>query len=126
MSLAQIQTPPIPWPLTGNWVLGLIGVLAAVYLVLGVAGQCQKLFGKNPPLSDELLRIDRQARADLAQTAQDCERRHSTLRHEMDERLREIAVERTRNLGELHEKINAVAADVAFIRGKFSKEQNKD
>ena len=113
----------IPWPITGHWLLGLIGVLSVAYLILSVAQTSRRLFGKHPPIGEELARIDQELRRDLARAAQDCERRHSGLRREMDERFRDLALERVRSLGELHEKINAVGADVAFIRGKLGSEK---
>ncbi len=104
MIFAQIENPPVPWPVTGNWFLGLIGVLAVVYLVLGVAWQCKKLFGTHPPLEEQF-----RGEIDALQT-------------EMDERFRELALERARNICELSDKINRVGEDVAFIRGKMAKE----
>jgi hypothetical protein len=123
--LLQIVPPQIPWPVTGNWLLGLIGALSVVYLALGVAQQCRRLFAKHPPISEELVRIDQNLRHELLRATQDCERRHSAVRTEMDERLRELGLERARSLGELHEKINGVVEDVAFIRGKLAKEERR-
>lgn len=119
----QSQIETIPWPVTGNWLLGLIGVLTVAYLVLGVAQLCRRLFAKHPPIGEELIRMDQDLRRDLEKTAQECERRHGGLRREMEERFRELTIERVRSLGELHEKINGVAADVAFIRGKLGNER---
>jgi hypothetical protein len=117
--IAQLSS--VPWPLAGNWFLGLVGVLGVAWLVLGVAHQSRRLFGKHPPLGEELARIDQELRRDLARVAKECEHRHEIIHNEMDERFRELAVERARSLGDLHEKINGVAADVAFIRGKIEK-----
>ncbi len=104
MNIDQIQNPPVPWAVTGNWLLGLIGVLSVVYLGLGLAWQCKKLFGKHPPVEEQF--------------------RHEieALRAEMDERFRELALERARNISELSEKIIRVGEDVAFIRGKLASE----
>jgi|GEM_PF-1359181 len=119
----QPQIDTIPWPVTGNWLLGLIGVLTVAYLILGVAQLSRRLFAKHPPIGEELIRIDQDLRRDLEKAAQECERRHGGLRREMEERFRELTIERVRSLGELHEKINGVAADVAFIRGKLGNER---
>jgi len=123
MLLSQIDVTAVPWPVTGNWLLGLIGVLSVACLVLGVAQQSRRLFGKHPPLSQELARIDQDLRLELSRARQDCERRHTCLRSEVEERFRDLAIDRARSLGELHEKINAVASDVAFIRGKLAKSE---
>jgi hypothetical protein len=101
----------IPWPITANWLLGLTGALAVSYLALEVTSHCRKLFGKKEStnVTDDLKRL-----------AADCERRHEILRGEMDERFREFTIERARSLADLYEKINRVAEDVAYIRGKMS------
>jgi hypothetical protein len=122
--LAHVTASEVPWPITGNWLLGLIGVLSVAYLILGVAQQSRRLFGKHPPLADELVRIDHDLRRELARATQDCERRHALLHSEFEERLRELALERVRSLSELHQKINGVAEDVAFIRGKLANEDS--
>ena len=104
MMISQIENPSVPWPVTGNWLLGLVGVLAVVYLILGVAWQCKKLFGKNPPLEERF-------REEL-----------DALQFDMDERFRELALERARSINELSDKIIRVGEDVAFIRGKMAQE----
>jgi hypothetical protein len=110
----------IPWPITANWLLGLTGALGMTYLGLEVTARCRKLFGKQPPVSEEIARLDGELRRSVSQATQDCERRHDALRGEMDERFRELTIERARSLANLYEKINRVAEDVAFIRGKLS------
>jgi len=99
----------IPWPITAQWLLGLTGALGFAYLALEVTARCRKLFGKAAPLSDDIKRL-----------AADCERRHETLRCEVEERFREFTVERARSISDVYEKINRVAEDVAYIRGKIS------
>lgn len=99
----------IPWPITANWLLGLTGALAFSYLALEVTSRCRKLFGKNEMVTEDIKRL-----------SADCERRHETLRDEMEERFREFTIERARSLADLYEKINRVGEDVAYIRGKIS------
>jgi len=120
MSIMTSQIPPIQWPVSGEWLVGLIGVLGVVYLILGVVYQGRLLFGKHPPLSEEVSRIYQELRRELASTNQVCEQRHGALRVEVDERFRDLSLERVRSLGELHEKINMVAGDIAFIRGRLA------
>jgi hypothetical protein len=98
-----------PWPITAQWLLGFTGALGVAYLGLEVTSRCRKLFGKTPAVSDDIKRL-----------AADCERRHELLRGEMDERFRELTIERASSLADLYEKINRVAEDVAYIRGKMS------
>jgi hypothetical protein len=105
--------------------LGLIGALAVVNLIFGVANSARKLFAKHPPVDDQLARIEGECKRESAQAAIRCEARHEALKSVMDEKFRDLALERARSIGELHEKINTVAADVAFIRGKLSNKDNQ-
>ena len=121
--LISADIPTVPWTLTGNFTLGLIGVLSVVYLILGVSSQTKKLFAKNPPVSDELSSI----RVDLVRADERCQNRHNSTvalltaeRGVTDEKFRDIANDRQRSLRELHEKINEVGKNVAFIRGIIS------
>ena len=107
------DVPSVPWPATGAWMLGLIGALAVVHLIFGVANSARKLFAKHPPIDDQLVQMSLR-----------CEARHETLKAATDEKFRDLAIDRARSIGELHEKINTVAADVAFIRGKLSNDSN--
>ena len=43
------------------------------------------------------------------------------LRADVDEKFESLQIERQRNIGELHDKINGVAGDVAFIRGRMER-----
>jgi len=113
--------PNAAWPATGAWMLGLIGVLAVVNLVFGVVNSARRLFAKHPPVDEQLARIESECKREAAQASQRCEARHESLKAAMDEKFRDLALERARSIGELHVKINTVAADVAFIRGKLSK-----
>jgi hypothetical protein len=113
--------PNVTWPATGSWMLGLIGVLAVVNLIFGVANSARRLFAKHPPVDDQLARIESDCKREAAQASQRCETRHESIKAAMDEKFRDLALERARSIGQLHDKINTVAADVAFIRGKLSK-----
>ena len=100
--------------------LGLIGALSVVYLILGVANSARKLFAKHPPVDDQLARIELDCKRESAQVSLRCESRHEAVKAAMDEKFRDLAIERARSMAELHEKINTVATDVAFIRGTLS------
>jgi len=101
--------------------IGLIGCLAVANLILGVANAAKKLFAKHPPVDEQLARIESDYKHEMAQASLRCEARHESVKAVMDEKFRDLALERARSIGDLHEKINTVAADVAFIRGKLSK-----
>jgi len=130
MIFAQ-SLPSVPWPVTGAWMLGLIGVLAVAYLVLGVLNAGKKLFGKTPPISEEFAQFRHEVQAEIKSQNEAC----ATCRNQLlsliqaeramtDEKLRAADLDRHRSLGELHEKINTMAADVAFIRGKLTNVQS--
>lgn len=54
--LAQLE-PEIHWPATVQTLIGIVGLLAIVWLILSVAIACKKLFGKRPPVHEELARL---------------------------------------------------------------------
>lgn len=54
--LAQ-TTPDTPWNTIISVMIGLVGLLTIAWLVFGVAIQWKKLFGKHPPVYQELREI---------------------------------------------------------------------
>lgn len=87
-----------------DWLVILAGLL-------GIAVLVKQLFPKRtPPLEAEFA-----TKKDVKET----DRKIDSLRKDVDDRFEGLQIERARNLGELHEKINGVAGDVAFIRGKM-------
>jgi hypothetical protein len=70
MMLAQIQ-PDMNWPETIKTLVGIVGVLSIVWLILSVAVTSKKLFGRKPPIFEELDKLRKEfAAGDLALTGQ--------------------------------------------------------
>lgn len=78
--------------------------------LLGLAALVKQLFVRKPPIEAEFA-----TKRDLKET----DEKIDALRVDMNERFGEMDVKRERTLAELHEKVNGVAQDVAFIRGKL-------
>lgn len=78
--------------------------------VMGIALLAKQLFMRSPSIEAEFA-----TKKDVRET----DRKIVELRADVDEKFESLQIERQRNLGELHEKINDVAADVAFIRGRM-------
>src|ERR1017187_7815156 len=57
MMLAQLQ-PDVNWPVTVQAGLGLIGLLMIVWLVLSVSLGWKKMFGRRPPINEELDKLE--------------------------------------------------------------------
>lgn len=114
------ELPEVPWANTGNWMLGLIGVLGVVYLGLGVWSQVKKLFGQTPPMHEALDQRDKALRkmifaseAGLKERIQNERMRIDTL----EQRYLEMQIDRERKWAALQKSISELAEMVAFIRG---------
>ncbi len=118
--LADVM-PDVPMKVTGAWMLGLLGLLGIVYVVLGVVIQWKKLFGRTPPINEELERRDKR----LHQAMHDGDTALANRIMGMEERFEELQAERLRNWNELTTKIHTVGLDVAFIRGEMQKKPHR-
>lgn len=87
-----------PWNVTAYVALGTIGILSVVYLVLQVAISSKKLFGKQPPMHEQIAAL----RAELVTAAG---------HHQVEE-------ERERS--RLSQKIDGVDRDVRQLRSDIS------
>jgi len=105
----------IPWSTTGSFVLGLLGVMGVVALMLVIVKMWRDIFCRRPPLNEELQRREEMLRIDL----KSLDVKILQVRQDFDARFNTMQIDRQRTVAELHEKINRVAADVAFIRGKM-------
>lgn len=114
MMLAQLD-PGVNWTPTMHALVGLVGVLAVIWLILSVAIASRKLFGKHPPIHEEL-RIIRnefqQADNELAQAiADEAEKREKAFE--------DLQLERQRTLSSLHKKMNGISRNVYLMAGKL-------
>ncbi len=84
--------------------------LWACAALLSIAALAKGLFVRKPSIDAEFATKKDVRATDLKITE---------LRADVDEKFESLQIDRQRNLGELHEKINGVAGDVAFIRGRM-------
>jgi hypothetical protein len=112
--LAQIE-PDIKWPDTMKVLIGIVGLLSVVWLVLSVAIASKKLFGKHPPIQEELKAVrDEFQAADsaLARRIQEETQKRETA-------IENINIDRARTLGQLHRKMNSINRNLYLIAGKL-------
>lgn len=97
MPLAEI-TPEIPWAQTIYVAGGLIAILALVALGLNVAIGCKKLFGKQPPMHEQIAAL----RTELI---------HEAAQHEAEDE---------REINRLEQRINSTDAKIEGLRESIS------
>jgi hypothetical protein len=132
------QLPDVPWNTTGGWMLGLIGVLGATSLVFAVAIQAKKLFGKEPPISEELRRLGEacaaryaQSEASLQSHAVADDKIHAELfgrvnaaergvEDRLSARLDKIERDSIESRRPMHRDIDAIRADVAGVKATLA------
>jgi len=107
--------PPIPWQQLSYVAGGLFGLLGVASLLLSVVDKAKKVFGRRPPLEAEF--ASRQDLKDQDQLLKNEMRRLST---KLEQQLGDAEISHTRSIGALHEKINKVAEDTAYLRGIIS------
>lgn len=91
-----------------TFLIGGAAILGIVYLGLGVWDKARKLMGNHRTVQVQPVETHLATREEVQQ-----------LRDWTFERFETMQIDRARTLGELHEKINKVAEDVAFIRGRI-------
>ncbi len=57
---------PTSWPETIKWIVGAMGALTIVYLIFATLNQGKKLFGRKPPMDEQVELLDRDLRKDMA------------------------------------------------------------
>jgi len=67
MILAQLQ-PDLNWPETLKALVGIVGILSIIYLVFSVAIAWKKLFGRRPPIAEELDRLEKKLHAEIVES----------------------------------------------------------
>src|SRR5262245_16645366 len=100
--LADISSFPSPQIIyvTG----GLLGILGAAGLVLGVVEKAKKIFGRKPPLELEFA-----SRQDLKEQDQLLKTEIRQLGARLEQQIGDAEISHSRAIGSLHEKINKVA-----------------
>jgi len=106
--------PTIPWQQVIYVAGGLFGLVGVAGVVLGVVEKGKKVFGRRPPFEEFASR-------------QDLKEQDQLLKHEMrllggrlEQQIGDAEISHSRAIGALHEKINKVAEDTAYLRGIIS------
>src|SRR5580765_7272454 len=113
MLLAE-TIPTIPWPQIIYVAGGLLGMFGVAGLVLGVVDKAKQVFGRKPPLEAEFA-----SRQDLKEQDQLLKHEMRLLGARLEQQIGDAEVSHSRAMGALHEKINKVAEDTAYLRGKI-------
>lgn len=112
MLLAE-AIPTIPWQQIIYVAGGLFGLLGVAGLILSVVDKARKVFGRKRPLEAEFA-----SRQDLKEQDQLLKHEMRSLGTRLEQQLGDAEVGHSRAMGALHEKINKVAEDTAYLRGK--------
>lgn len=111
----MLAAAQIEWPATIQLLMGIVGLLSIVALIFTVALQARKLFGKHPPLHEEMKSVREEFRAADQALA-------LSLREEGEKReqqFAELQIERQRTLSHLHKKMNGISRNLYLIAGKL-------
>ena len=129
MTFAQLSTN-VPWPVTSQWILGLLGFLTAVSLIFAIVIQAKKLFGRTPPFHEELDKREKAIRKQIYAVEHNLRREFMSLHQDQERRLAmleeqhaELQRDRIRKWEELTRGLGDLGAAVAFIRGKIAGEE---
>ena len=107
---------PIPWPQILYVAGALFGMLGVAGLVLGVIDKAKRVFGRRPPLEAEFA-----SRLDLKEQDQLLKNEMRLLGARLEQQIGDAEITHSRAMSALHEKINKVAEDTAYLRGKIEK-----
>jgi hypothetical protein len=106
--------PAATWEQIAYAGAGLVGLLGVAGLVLSVVEKARKAFAPNPPLPAAFASRDElQQQEHLLKT----EIREWITR--LEQHLEDAELRHARAIGALHEKVNKVAEDTAYLRGKI-------
>lgn len=125
MILADVL-PPIPWSTTGQWLLGLFAFVAVIGSVLFTINQAKKLFGRTPPLDEELSRkhkkifgeiehgknaVKKELRAEMHAQTERIEK--------LEERYDELQLDRERKWNTLQKEMHELELKLATFTGRI-------
>ncbi len=106
--------PAATWEQIAYAGAGLVGLVGVAGLVLGVAEKARKVFARNPAADAAFAsRDDLKEQEHLLKT----EIREWIAR--LEQHLEDAELRHARAIGALHEKVNKVAEDTAYLRGKI-------
>ena len=105
--------PTIPWQQSLYVAGGLLGLLGTTGLVLTVVDKGRSVFARKPPLEVEFA-----SRQEVKEQDQIIKGEMRTLVSRLEQQIGDAQVSHARAMGALHDKVNKVAEDVAYLRGK--------
>lgn len=127
LSQAVLDTP---WKYFPPWLFGFIGFLSVVLLGLMVIYYMRKVFGRKPPIAEEMKGIVKLLRGEIHReknsVLKEVGLRLSPLVDRVqknEDAIEEIQLDRTRKWEALTRSINEVANNVAFLRGQRKGEE---
>jgi hypothetical protein len=109
------QGPQVPWAKTEHWLFGLIGFMGIIALVSVIAVNARKMFGKHPPIHEELTLI----RHEFKESDQQLERAICQERKDREEQMADLQRDRQRSVEKIHKKMNGISRNVYLIAGKL-------
>ena len=124
MILAQLQ-PELDWSSALKTLVGIVGLLMVVWLVFSVAIAWKKLFGRRPPIGDELDKLEARVRSEIMDTysrafknAEEAKLASHAVRAEMDERFEKLNQDRQRSLAGINQAFRDIERGLGRLEGK--------
>lgn len=113
--------PAVPWSDTTQWIFGACGFLGVVTLIFTVALQARKLFGRTPPIHDELEKRDKALRKMIFASESNLKGRIDKL----EQRYEEMQLDRERKWAQLQSEFTEMATTLSYIRGKLDEQEKR-
>jgi len=114
----------VPWPATQSWLLGLLGAASFLYVILGTINQGRKLFGRTPPIDEDLQRLNSSLKKELKDQTDTLTDAMGDLQQKTEDAISEMRIDRLRTWEALKGEIGEVKTEVAFIRGSLQKHRH--
>ncbi len=85
---------PSSWPATVHFLIGLVGVMGIVYLLIATVNQARKLFGRRPPMDEQVALLDKDLRREMKAGDKEVERQVASLRVDMNSQFEDLSLAR--------------------------------
>jgi len=126
------QATHVPWPVTSQWLFGMLGFVALLGSVFFTLNQARKLFGRTPPFHEEYDRREKNLRGQIEHAKNSAIKFAREKNEQLERRIEkqeelyaEMQRDRERKWGQLQKEINEVGNDLAYIRGKFEEQEKR-
>lgn len=113
----------IQWPQTTQTLVGIVGLLAIISLVFSVVIKSKKLFGRNPPIGDDLKSLRSeiyQSKNSLRKEFREVITKESHRITALEELYREMQMDRERKWKELQTELHEVEITIATLTERVS------